>query len=74
MYVEFRGPRDRERAATGELGSVLGELDSLAPPSETLLRDPQVLLGDPARLKSLIEGLRRVERDTARYEALLAGR
>jgi len=74
MYVEFRGPRDRERAATGELGSVLGELDSLAPPSETLLRDPQVLLGDPARLKSLIEGLRRVERATARYEALLAGR
>ncbi len=74
MYVEFRGPRDRERAATGDLGSVLGELDSRAPPSETLLRDPQVLLGDRNRLAALIEGLRRVDRETARYEALLAGR
>jgi spermidine synthase len=74
MYVEFRGPRDRERAATGDLGSVLGELDSRAPPSETLLRDPQALLGDPKRLKSLIAGLRRVARETARYEALLTGR
>jgi len=74
MYVEFRGPRDRERAATGSLGSVLGELDSQAPPSESLLRDPQVLLADRDRLAALIAGLRRVERETARYEALLAGR
>jgi spermidine synthase len=74
MYVEFRGPRDRERAATGGLGSVLGELDAQAPPSETLLRDPQVLLGSRDRLTALVAGLRRVERETARYDALIAGR
>jgi hypothetical protein len=74
MYVEFRGPRDRERAANGALGSVLGELDAQAPPSETLLRDPQVLLGSRDRLAALVAGLRRVERETARYDALIAGR
>jgi hypothetical protein len=53
---------------------VLGELDAQAPPSETLLRDPQVLLGSRDRLAALVAGLRRVERETARYDALIAGR
>jgi hypothetical protein len=72
MYVEFRGPRDRERASAGALGNVLEELQARAQPPETLLRDPQALLGDRSRLAALIEGLRAVDRDTKRYESLLA--
>jgi spermidine synthase len=72
MYVEFRGPRDRERASAGGLGNVLAELQAMAVPPESWLRDPQALLGDRGRLAALVEGLRTVERDPARYEALLA--
>ena len=72
MYVEFRGPRDRERAAAGDLGNVLAELQARAPPPETMLQDPQTLLGDRRRLAALVAGLRRADRETARYDALLA--
>jgi len=72
MYVEFRGPRDRERASAGALGHVLSELQALALPPETLLRDPQALLADRSRLAALVEGLHAVDRETSRYDALLA--
>ena len=72
MYVEFRGPRDRERASAGGVGNVLEELQGRAAAPESWLADPQALLGDRARLAALVEGMRSVERETARYDALLA--
>ena len=74
MYVEFRGPRDRERASAGALGNVLAELQAMAAPPESWLADQQVLLGDRARLTALVDGLRAVERDPGRYEALARSR
>ena len=72
MYVEFRGPRDREQALAGSFHTPLEELQALAAPPESWLADPQALLGDRARLAALVEGLRADDRDTTRYDALLA--
>ena len=73
MYVEFRGPRDRERASQGSLGSIGLEIEAASSPPETELADPQALLGSRERLAVFIEALKVMDRDPKRYEAMLAG-
>jgi spermidine synthase len=70
MYVEFRGARDMERNVERTMEQTFVVLLAFATPLESMLRDPQALLGSRARLESVAAGLRLLERDPSRFEAL----
>jgi spermidine synthase len=68
MLVEFSSAH----GMIGEEQQIMPAIDHNASESETVLPDPSVLVEDRERLTALIEGLKLMERDTKRYDALLA--
>jgi hypothetical protein len=59
-----------ERGIQLSMEETFAVLRTFATPPEALLGDPQALLGSRPRLEGLAAGLRLLNRDPSRYEAL----